>query len=77
MPVSASLVACNLCTLVGEWRHNDLGVTLVPCPWRERKPLGVGWHSSSWLLLCVLCGFLVVCFVVCQFCVELIVELST
>jgi hypothetical protein len=34
-PVSASLTAHNLRTLIGEQRRNDLGETL-PCPWRER-----------------------------------------
>ncbi len=62
--MSASLVARDLHTLVGEQWHDDLGTTLVPCPWRERKAT---WGRVAQLILvvvCVLCGCVVVCCVV-------------
>ncbi len=60
-------MARDLHTLVGEGRYNDLGATLVPCPWRDRK---VTWGRVARLILvvvCVLCGCAVVwlCVVLC------------
>jgi hypothetical protein len=76
MPAKASPVVRNLHTLVGERQHNDLGATLVPCPWRERK---AAWGRVAWLILvvavcimvvwlcgCVLCCVLILCCVDCR-----------